>query len=231
MTTFDHSILFFLNQFAQRWPDFDNLVVILTNTDLLKGGIVMTVVWCAWFYRSSEQHRLRAQLLAAIVGALIALFIARVMAFALPLRTRPILDPALHFEPPSGLPDQSNWTTWSSFPSDHAALFFALTLGVFRVSRKGGIILLAYVLLFICLPRIYVGIHYPTDILAGLAIGFGASALLGIEKFNEVWTKPLFLLLERRPGLFYALLFFLSFQIATLFWDIRILLSNFGFSV
>jgi undecaprenyl-diphosphatase len=231
MTNVDHAILFFLNQFAQRWPGFDNLVVMLSESDLLKGGIVVAAVWCAWFYRSNEQHKFRAQLLAAIAGALVALFIARMLAFALPLRMRPILDPALHFRPPSGLPDQSNWTTWSSFPSDHAALFFALTLGVFRVSRKGGIILFVYVLIFICLPRMYVGIHYPTDILAGLAIGFAASALLAIERINRLWTTPVFAFLERKPALFYALFFFLSFQIATLFWDIRVLLGNLGFSV
>jgi undecaprenyl-diphosphatase len=231
MNSFDQRIIFFFNQAAQRCPGFDNLVVIASDSDLVKGGIVLTAVWWAWFSRSNEQHRQRAQLMAAIASALIALFVARVLAFALPLRLRPILDPALHFRPPSGLPDQSNWTTWSSFPSDHAALFFALTIGVFRVSRKGGIALFFYVILFICLPRMYVGIHYPTDILAGLAIGFGAFALLGIEKINRLWTRPIFVLLEKKPGFFYALFFVLSFQIATLFWDIRVLLSHFGFSV
>jgi undecaprenyl-diphosphatase len=231
MNSFDQPIISFYNQAAQRCPTFDKLVIIASDSDLLKGAVVLAAVWCAWFYRSTEQHRHRAQLFSGIVGALIALFVARLLAFALPLRLRPLLDPALHFRPPSGLPDQSNWTTWSSFPSDHATLFFALTLGVFRVSRKGGIALFLYVLVFICLPRMYVGIHYPSDILAGIAIGFGAVALLGINKINAIWTKPLFLLLERRPGFFYAMFFLLSFQIATLFWDVRMLLSRFGFSV
>jgi len=132
---------------------------------------------------------------------------------------------------PLTLPDQSNWTTWSSFPSDHAALFFALGLGVWHVSRKGGIALLLYILLFICLPRLYVGIHYPSDILAGAILAYWAVALLGARKINEIWTKPLFLLLERSPGFFYAMFFLLTFQIATLFWDIRTLLSSFGLSV
>jgi undecaprenyl-diphosphatase len=231
MTNLDRAILFFLNQYAQRWPDFDNVVVTLTDSDLLKGGIVVAAFWCAWFYRSGDQRQSRAQLFAAMAGSLIALLVARILAFALPLRMRPILDPALHFQPPLGLPDQSNWTTWSSFPSDHAALFFALALGVFRVSRKGGFILFAYVLIFICLPRMYVGIHYPSDILGSLAIGFAAVALLGTQKISGLWTKPLFIFLDRKPGLFYALFFVLSFQIATLFWDIRVFLSNLGFSV
>src|SRR5216684_2616246 len=221
MNAFDQPIVFFLNQAAQRWPSFDNLVVIASDSDLVKGGIVVAVVWWAWFYSSSEQHRYRVHLLTGIIGALLALFVARVLAFALPLRLRPLLDPALHFRPPSGLPDQSNWTTWSSFPSDHAALFFALGLGVWHVSRKGGIALLLYILLFICLPRLYVGIHYPSDILAGAILAYWAVALLGARKINEIWTKPLFLLLERSPGFFYAMFFLLTFQIATLFWDIR----------
>ena len=128
------------------------------------------------------------------------------------------------------MPDQSNWTTWSSFPSDHAALFFALALGVFYVSKKSGVVLFAYITVVVCLPRIYAGIHYPTDFLGGGALGLAAVALLALPKLAAVWTRPILFLVERRPVLFYTIFFLVTFQIATLFWDIRVVLNHFGFS-
>src|ERR1700738_593317 len=127
LNDFDLAFLSFINQWSQRWPAFDAFVVVVSNSDLVKGGVIIAAVWAAWFCRNkSDQQQNRAFLLSGIFGALIALLVARVLAAELPLRTRPLLAPALHFRPPSGLPDQSNWTIWSSFPSDHAALFFSL---------------------------------------------------------------------------------------------------------
>ena len=123
MRGFDYSIIFFCNQFAQRWHTFDSIVVFFSNSDLMKGGVMLAGLWWAWFYRGADERRNRSYLLSALLGAVVALVFARILAHALPLRIRPILNPALHFRPPAGVPDQSNWTIWSSFPSDHAALF------------------------------------------------------------------------------------------------------------
>lgn len=58
-----------------------------------------------------------------------------------------------------------------SFPSGHACASFAAAFAIargFRGSHGGWAYLPAAV---IALSRIYVGIHYPTDILAGAAVG------------------------------------------------------------
>ena len=65
-----------------------------------------------------------------------------------------------------------------SFPSGHAATSFACaaTLGQF-VSRRGQIVL--YVLAAgIAYSRVYVGVHYPLDVVAGAAIGLGVATAL-----------------------------------------------------
>ena len=75
----------------------------------------------------------------------------------------------------------------NSMPSGHAALFFALAMVVFFMSRRWGV---AY---FICaaavgLGRIFAGVHWPTDILAGAAIGV-LSALFVHLLFAPSWRR------------------------------------------
>jgi undecaprenyl-diphosphatase len=65
-----------------------------------------------------------------------------------------------------------------SFPSGHAATSFACaaTLAAF-VPRSGQIVL--YVLAAaIAYSRVYVGVHYPLDVLAGAALGLGVAIAL-----------------------------------------------------
>lgn len=58
----------------------------------------------------------------------------------------------------------------NSFPSDHTILFFSICFTFFLFRKKNGYlwILLALAVGF---SRIWVGVHYPADIMAGAAIG------------------------------------------------------------
>ena len=68
-------------------------------------------------------------------------------------------------------------TTDPSFPSDHAAAAFAIAFAVFAFSRRGGALFLAAATL-IALLRIALGMHYPSDVVAGMLVGLGAAALV-----------------------------------------------------
>jgi membrane-associated phospholipid phosphatase len=221
---FDRTVCAFMNHAARHWQWLDQASVVISESDLVKGGVVLALFWAMWFRYPAARERL----LAGLGGSLVALFMARVLAYVLPIRQRPLLEPSMQFVPPLGLADQSNWTNWSSFPSDHAALFFAIVTGIWLANRRAGLFALVYVLIAICLPRLYVGIHYPSDIIAGALIGFGAVSLL--SQWRTVWARPILRVLEKYPGWGYALFFLLTFQIATLFWDVRVILSYLGFS-
>lgn len=66
----------------------------------------------------------------------------------------------------------------ASFPSTHATAL-AAGAGPFVWSRaRLGVLLLAGTLL-VGFSRVFVGIHYPVDVLVGFALGFGVSYLLG----------------------------------------------------
>jgi len=62
-----------------------------------------------------------------------------------------------------------------SFPSGHATSSLAAAWALFRTApRKYGVPALVLAVL-IALSRLYVGVHYPTDVLAGVAIGILAA--------------------------------------------------------
>lgn len=63
-----------------------------------------------------------------------------------------------------------------SFPSGHTNAGFAAAFALTRAFGKKGA--WAYVLaILIAVSRCYVGVHYPTDVLAGMAVGTLAAAI------------------------------------------------------
>ena len=71
-----------------------------------------------------------------------------------------------------------------SFPSDHAAAAFAIAFAVFAFWRRGGIAFLATALV-IALSRIALGLHYPSDVIAGALVGW--TAALVVTRLGRPW--------------------------------------------
>jgi undecaprenyl-diphosphatase len=69
----------------------------------------------------------------------------------------------------------------TSFPSNHATAAFAIATAVLLYNRAMGGVLLVVAAL-IGLSRVYVGLHYPGDVLVGALLGGGiALALLAVR--------------------------------------------------
>ena len=165
-------------------------------------------------FREGQREKDREYLLFGISAGFLALLAAPVLATVLPFRERPLRNPLLHFQLPYGV-TETTLLGWSFFPSDHAVLYFALATTLVFVSRCVGIFALVHAVFVISLPRIYIGIHYPTDLVAGALIGSGAAALGKIARVRTAVVGPLLHWLRKYPGLFYACFFAASFQIAT----------------
>lgn len=63
-----------------------------------------------------------------------------------------------------------NYPATASFPSGHAAFYFALATVIYSYNKKAGFLFFLASFL-ISLSRVFVGIHWPLDILAGLFVG------------------------------------------------------------
>jgi undecaprenyl-diphosphatase len=97
----------------------------------------------------------------------------------------------------------------ATFPSDHAALFVALTLGILVACRRAGAIALGWTLLVTLGSRVAAGMHWPLDIAAGALVG---GAMLGALQFAFAGRRarllnPLVRRAELYPGVTAALLF------------------------
>lgn len=64
-----------------------------------------------------------------------------------------------------------------SFPSGHSSNSFACAWVLFRKDRKRFGIPALILAILIALSRLYVGVHYPTDVLAGIVIGIVCSEI------------------------------------------------------
>src|SRR4029077_8727248 len=123
MNRFDLSISSFINGFAHRSLRFDESVVLISDSNLLKGGVVIGLVWYLWFQKE-DVRRKREVLLAAMIASFLALASARILSWVI-FRPRPLNETRFAFRIAYGA-SAAQWKGYSSFPSDHAVMFCAL---------------------------------------------------------------------------------------------------------
>ena len=217
MGHFDRETVLLINApSGQSWM-FDYLVSGLTMLPSVK--ILPLVLLCIWQWSSvDDRHAKRSGVLAGVLGAMIALVCARIIQNLGPERLRPLHADIQGFVSPLGM-DPDRLAGWSSFPSDHATLSFALAFGLMLASRRLGLAAALWALLVVCLPRVYSGLHYPTDILAGALIGLVA-VLVAHSALRPVYGQ-IMLAIARFPSAFCVLAAVTLFQIVTLFNDVR----------
>ncbi|SDT18598.1 phosphatase PAP2 family protein [Actinopolymorpha singaporensis] len=135
-----------------------------------KYGVVLfalLLLWGWWTARGTGDLSRMAAALWAPVGMLVAVGL-----------NQPIVHGVDEARPYAALPHVLvlvSRSTDASFPSDHATMAGAVTAGLFLVSYRLGLVGLVAALVM-AFARVYVGAHYPGDVLAGLA--FGAAVVL-----------------------------------------------------
>lgn len=119
------------------------------------------------FKQSEWRSRIRV-FLHLVLAALISRGIIAEIIHQIYNRPRPFL--AVSFRPLIG-------ESGASFPSGHASLLFALGFVIFAVNRRWGWWFLILSLVN-GIARVFVGVHYPSDIFGGILVGLAGWAVV-----------------------------------------------------
>jgi membrane-associated phospholipid phosphatase len=217
---FDRPVAKVLNNFALGHR-FANELAHGTAYPTLQGMIVVSLLWYCWF--SDDGPELRARLVIG-AAAVIAGLIAHLLRYTIPPTSRPIFDPVLQLHSPGVLGDIDALRAhfnFPAFPSERATMFAGLAIAIFFVRRNVGLLALGCTTA-VEFSRIYLGLHYVTDIMGSFAL---AAAVLWFAQIR--WGSELgrpFVGWERAsPSTFYMCAFLASYQMTTAFEDLRAL--------
>jgi undecaprenyl-diphosphatase len=211
----DYPVVLWINGIATHSALFDHLALALTSLYLLIGAVLVAGIWFVWF--DAPEPLARARVMTGVFAACLAALVSRCVQPVLPPHPRPLVDPALPFKVPLGV-DTASWNEWNSFPSDTAALLFGLAMVITLIRPRVGLIAFAWALV-VCSARVYDGLHYPTDILAGAGLGVAVVCILQHQAILRLCV-PVVQWADRRAGIFYAGAFLVSYAIADTFDDV-----------
>jgi membrane-associated phospholipid phosphatase len=211
-----------LNSYANRNALLDTLFYAFDTYFTFSGVVLVALISACWF--SDDRVETRARILVATLGSLGAGALSRFLQHHLPTHIRPYYDPGIGFHAPALL--EKPFNTWNCFPSDHAAVFAGLAVTIYLVRPRWGLFAAAWLVL-IESARVYMGAHYPSDLVGGAA--FAAMVVWASQSPWIVSVGRRLMLWERssRP-IFYMLAFFTLYQIGTLFLDVRRAASDFS---
>ncbi|HKW85222.1 MAG TPA: phosphatase PAP2 family protein [Burkholderiaceae bacterium] len=212
----DVGVFLFFRGLWGKSPGLDEFVEMLASNSLLKAGPILVMIWCLWFVREGDVVRRRMGIASLLVAACCAAAFSVALTKVLPLRPRPMFEPSL-----GSTLQMPDWSRVSSLPSDHAAMFIALAVGLMFVSRRWGVVALVDALLFICLPRAYLGLHYVADLVVGALIGVTFACLFNSGFVRRHLSSHVVAFESARAPVFYGALFVLSLEIADLFHGAR----------
>jgi len=167
-----------INDLAGRWPVLDWLGI-LAASYLQYALIIFLLVYLFLGHDKEGKTRNRKMVFWSLAASLVSRFGIASPLYYFFMRPRPFVDHQI---------DQLiSYDAWrSSFPSGHASFLFALAAVVYLYNRKLGIWFLSAAAL-ISLARVYVGVHYPADILAGALVGLfmGWLAFFLVKKYSK----------------------------------------------
>jgi undecaprenyl-diphosphatase len=173
----DTSIFLFINGLSGKIPVLDAFFKGFSNDYFPTIGACLILTWMWFATRDSDKRAInqRAIMMVVISIAVVSGMIKLCNVFYFRLRPFDALPPGsvnlLFYHP-----------TDSSFPSNLAAVLFTIATTVFIKNKTYGAVLLA--IAFVAgLGRVYMGVHYPMDIVGGAAVGVAASFIsVGIAR-------------------------------------------------
>jgi undecaprenyl-diphosphatase len=173
MNAFDFYLFQKINSLAGNWPWLDILGIFFAKYF----GYILVFSLFLFFLKNWKKYWL--VVVQALAAAIFARFLlVQTIRWVWP-RSRPFVENNINL-----LLDKIHY---ASFPSGHTAFFFALSTVIFLYYRKvypasklwcGASIFFFSASFLISLSRVFSGVHWPSDILAGIAVGLFSGWLI-----------------------------------------------------
>lgn len=157
-----------INNLGKQYSFLNSTMVFLAEYMVYFLGLIIIAYW---FTRSRKNKMMIIQAMVAfvtaeIIGKLAGKFHLNYQPFAVLPDVNKLIDHAVD----------------NSFPSDHTILFFSICFSFWLVRKKTGWLWL--VLAFcVAISRIWVGVHYPFDVVTGAILG-------SISALFSYWLTP-----------------------------------------
>lgn len=147
--------------FARETPWLQGFLAIYTNAGLVLLALLAVATW--WRMRGRDAKRMAAALWVPLAVAL---------AYGLSNLVKVLVQeprPCIRY-PSVPTVATCDYATDYSFPSNHVTLAFAAAVALLFAARRTGLVALGLALLVAC-SRVYLGAHYPHDVLVGAILG------------------------------------------------------------
>lgn len=160
-TSIDGGLYTWITELAHRSPAaLDSAIRVWSDYGLVLFALLMLASW--WRSRSAGPARTAMALCTPLV--VVAAYIVNDLVKSVFHEQRPCQ--TLHAVTVEACPALGDW----SFPSNHAAVAAAAAMAIWLTDRRLGAIAVPAALLMAA-SRVWIGVHYPHDVLIGLATG------------------------------------------------------------
>jgi undecaprenyl-diphosphatase len=169
MNPFDLGVYHFLNHFAGHHPIVDTFMkVFAQDTPLIYAALFII----AWFALPKSEEGKRHALVVSFCSGVLALLINVVISHIW-FRARPFA-----VLPKGSFTQLVPHSNDASFPSDHTSGSFAFASGAWGRSAKWVSYSFTTIAVLTMVARVYVGVHWPTDVLASVIVGIVAGRIM-----------------------------------------------------
>ena len=147
---------------------------------------VLAIILLVLFFLKKHKKQHRTMVVISTMSAIFTILVLKPLIVFFYMEPRPFIE-LTKIKPLVKVMTVENW---QSFPSGHTLFFFALATTIFLFNKKLGVWFLTAATL-IGLSRIYVGVHWPIDVLAGVIIGVltGKAVHYLYKKFGQKKIK------------------------------------------
>jgi undecaprenyl-diphosphatase len=174
----DYALFQLINNLVGRWWPLDLFGVFCAEYLIFVMAFAVVILFFIW--KDSAQKKIHQKVVLKSFAAAALGYIFKIIIQLIYQRPRPFIT--------HDVLQLINNPFDASFPSGHTILAFALAFSVYFYNKKLGSVFL-FLAALVGLGRIYVGVHYPLDILGGILVGALSACIVQKIPWEKILKK------------------------------------------